>query len=254
LKKAIPDAEFYAGVYNEPPPDVTGKHVYLVDFSYRREVIEQMLAVAASVTIIDHHKSAIENLKDLDHPNLTKYFSTTHSGAVLTWTYFFPDEPVPHLLQYIEDRDLWKFNLGEGTHFVCASLYSHEFDFDLWDAFYTGEGIAQLMDDGRALVRSRNKAIRQMLDNHEPAMVTIGGHEVPVMNVSPSIASEVAQGLASSGPYAFGAVYHDVDGYRVFSLRSINPAMDVSAIAFDYGGGGHAAAAGFRIKLNPMVI
>lgn len=249
LHKAIPDAEFHAGVYNEPPPNVRDKNVFLVDFSYRRDVIEQMLTEARSITIIDHHKSAIEDLANLEHPRLQKVFSDQHSGAVLTWMYFFPSEPVPQVLLHIEDRDLWKFKLPN-TNEICATLYSHDFDFDTWAPFY--DDVNLLITEGQALVRSRNKAIRQMLDNHDPEWVKIGGHLVPVMNVSPSIASEVAQGLARCGPHGFGAVYHDTDGYRVFSLRSISPNVDVSKIAFAYGGGGHKAAAGFRIKIRYM--
>lgn len=249
LYKAIPDAEFHAGVYGEEPPKCVDKNVYLVDFSYKRSVVEEMLKTARSVTIIDHHKSAILDLMDLSHPNLIKCFSANHSGAVMTWVYFFPYEPVPMLLQHIEDRDLWQFKL-ENTNEVCATLYSHEFEFDQWMTFY--EDLKPLILEGRALVRSRNKAIRQML-NHKPEIINIGGYDVPVMNVSPSIASEVAQGLAQSGDFKFGAVYHDTDGYRIFSLRSVN-GFDVSEVAVTYGGGGHKSAAGFRIKLLPMLI
>lgn len=40
-------AEYFGGVYNRPPPDVTGKEVYLVDFSYPIDVVQQMLRDAA---------------------------------------------------------------------------------------------------------------------------------------------------------------------------------------------------------------
>lgn len=31
--KRWPDVEFVAGIHGDPPPDVTGKHVLIVDFS-----------------------------------------------------------------------------------------------------------------------------------------------------------------------------------------------------------------------------
>ncbi|MCB2070021.1 MAG: hypothetical protein KDF67_10500 [Ottowia sp.] len=40
-------ADYVAGVYQKDPPDVTGRDVYLVDFSYKRAVVEQMLKAAA---------------------------------------------------------------------------------------------------------------------------------------------------------------------------------------------------------------
>ena len=40
--------------------------MFLVDFSYPRPVLEAMVAVADSVTILDHHVTAAE---DLDFPS-----------------------------------------------------------------------------------------------------------------------------------------------------------------------------------------
>ena len=55
--------EFYPGVYQQDPPDVTGRDVIMVDFSYKRPVIEQMAQDANSILILDHHKSAEEDLR-----------------------------------------------------------------------------------------------------------------------------------------------------------------------------------------------
>ena len=41
--------DFHAGVYGKEPPDVTGRDVYLVDFSYKADVVEQMLRIANTV-------------------------------------------------------------------------------------------------------------------------------------------------------------------------------------------------------------
>lgn len=47
-----------------------------------------------------------------------------------------------------------------------------------------------------------------------------------------------------------GACYWDTPEGRVFSLRSTDDGPDVSAIAKQYGGGGHAHASGFRMPLG----
>jgi len=47
------DLEFHAGVYQNPPPDVTGKDVILVDFSYKRPILDEMKSKAASILILD---------------------------------------------------------------------------------------------------------------------------------------------------------------------------------------------------------
>lgn len=240
-KKQKDVCEFHAGVYNDPPPDVTGKHVCLVDFSYTREIVQQMLETAASVTIIDHHKSAIENLTGLVHPKLQLVFSDEHSGAVLTWKYLFPYLDVPKLLLHIEDRDMWRFEMP-GTPEIIAALYSYELDFDAWEPL-TAEG---LYLDGVAVLRAHNKLVTN-LTRQSPQRHLIGGHEVPVHNAGRDLSSDVGNIMARG--YPFSATYYDTDEHRVFSLRSSATGIDVSEIAKLYGGGGHKHAAGFRISL-----
>jgi len=60
------DLEFHAGVYQNPPPDVTGKDVILVDFSYKRPILDEMKSKAASILILDHHKTAMEDLQGFE--------------------------------------------------------------------------------------------------------------------------------------------------------------------------------------------
>ena len=55
--------------------------------------------------IIDHHKSAERELSDI--PDNLKIFDMNHSGAMLTWFYFYPNVESPLLIKYIEDRDIW---------------------------------------------------------------------------------------------------------------------------------------------------
>lgn len=246
VAKALPHCVFGEGVYGDEPPNVTGANVYLVDFSYRREVVEKMLEQAESITIIDHHKSAIADLAGLEHPRLFKCFDINHSGAVLTWFYFFPDEPVPELLLHIQARDLWK--KLPNTDEICAALYSHDFDFKLWDEFYADQ--SQLIIDGKALLRDRAKHTQIALAT-TPEWVKIDGHKVPVLNASRSIASELAYELAVLYNTPFAGVYQDRNGRRIFSLRSRN-GFDVSEVAFALDGGGHKTASGINIPIRRM--
>lgn len=51
------NVDFHSGVYGQQPPDVTGRKVILVDFSYKRPVLEAMATQATSILILDHHKN-----------------------------------------------------------------------------------------------------------------------------------------------------------------------------------------------------
>jgi len=92
---------------------VTDREVWFVDFSYKRPVILEMSAKAKSITILDHHKSAEADLVELPE-NVSVKFDMEKSGARLAWDCFHPAEDIPMLVNYVEDRDLWRFHF-EGT-------------------------------------------------------------------------------------------------------------------------------------------
>lgn len=236
--------DFHAGVYSEPPPDVTGRDVILVDFSYKRPVLLEMAAKAVTVAIIDHHKTATEDLKDLP-PNVTAVFDMEHSGAMLTWLHYFPNEMPPLLLQHIEDRDLWRFKL-DGTREIQANVFSYPYDFDVWDRLME-RPVLSLVSEGQAIERKHHKDIAELLSVTTRQM-RIGGYVVPIANLPYTLVSDAALKLAHGQPFA--GCYWDTPKGRVFGLRSDEDGIDVSEIAKQYGGGGHKHAAGFTVNYD----
>lgn len=246
-------ADYVAGVYQQPPPDVTGRDVYLVDFSYKREVVERMLAEANTVTLIDHHKTAIDDLQPLfmqdswvgEPKQLAHFTDLNRSGATLAWDYLFPGEDRPLLLGHIEDRDLWRFKLPH-TREIQANVFSYEYSFEQWDKLMSA-GQAELLQmtvAGAAIERKHHKDIAELLAVCKRRMV-IGGHDIPVASLPYTLVSDAAH-LMSKGE-AFAACYWDTPEGRVFGLRSGEDGADVSEIAKQYGGGGHKHAAGFKV-------
>ena len=250
VKQALGDAvDFHAGVYQQPPPDVTGKDVLLVDFSYKRSVLLHMAELADTITIIDHHKTAEADLVDLPD-NVECVFDMNRSGAMMTWDYFFPDADPPQLLKHIEDRDLWRFDLP-GTREIQACIFSHPYDFDVWDRLMA-EPVQNLVNEGLVLERKHNKDIRELLGVVQREL-QIGGWVVPAANLPYTLASDAGNIMAKGHPFA--ACYMDTPNGRTFSLRSTYDdadvyGVDVSEIAKLYGGGGHRNAAGFCVSFD----
>lgn len=242
--------EFHPGVYQNDPPDVEGRDVFMVDFSYKRPVVESMLKRARSMTLIDHHKTAIDDLQPLlDVGQLRGLVDIEHSGAMLTWQWLFgADTPAPELIRHVEDRDLWRFALAN-TREIQANVFSHPYDFAVWDQLMSAP-LQDLISDGRAIERKHFKDIRELLPLCTRTML-IWGHLVPVANMPYTMSSDAAKILAQGHPFA--GCYYDGTDYRIFSLRSQAPhGMDVSEIARNYGGGGHRHASGFRVALNQL--
>ncbi len=93
------NVEFLARDYQDPPPDLEllrDRDVYIVDFSYKRDVLTQMAQVAKRVVVLDHHAGAEKELSGLDDEikskygltNLVIWFDQTRSGAGLAWDWF----------------------------------------------------------------------------------------------------------------------------------------------------------------------
>lgn len=240
--------EFYPATYQTPPPDVTDRYVYILDFSYPKNVMEEIIAKARHVILIDHHKSAMEDLKDLNNSGkFFKVFDTEHSGARLAWDYFFPAKKnkIPKFILHVEDRDLWKFELPE-TKEIMAAIFANEYSFEYWDAL-PYMALERLEEDGYAILKYQEKNIKEVLAAATRKMI-IGGYQVPIANIPYCWGSDAAGRLAIG--HAFAGYYWDSPTRREFGLRSAKDGIDVSEIAKLYGGGGHFHAAGFKLSFD----
>jgi uncharacterized protein len=243
--------DFTAAAHGQHPPPVTGRDVYIVDFSYRRRILKRMCRSARSVTVIDHHITTKQELagleKELD--NLRLVLDMDKSGAVLTWE-FFHEVPPPKLLLHVQDRDLWRFEL-DGTNDIYAALMARPFDFSTWAGLIAdGEVPSFLVEEGRVINRYR----RAMIDLHrnKAVMGRIEGYQVPIVNCYEEIASDLLTELAAG--QSFAASYQDQGTLRKWSLRSSATGADVAEIAKRFGGGGHRHAAGFITRLPDLGI
>ena len=244
--------EYFAGVYGKPHPDVTDRDVYLVDFSYKRNIIEQMISVAKSVTLIDHHKTAIDDLKDL--PGLEQFVSLDMSGATLAWKFVHPTLDVserPLLLGHIEDNDLWRFKLPS-TKEIQSYVYSQDYDFEQWDRMMNADQVElmKMTVAGAAINRKHQKDVKELIKICQREM-TVAGFTVPSASLPYTMASDAAGTMAVGHPFA--VCYYDTQDSRVFSLRSTENGEDVSLIAQQYGGGGHKHASGFRVPRDHIL-
>jgi oligoribonuclease NrnB/cAMP/cGMP phosphodiesterase (DHH superfamily) len=248
VRKALGDSvEFVKGIHQQPPPDVNGMDVMLVDFSYQKDVLENMLETAASITILDHHSSAEEELSELLTSGKIKgLFDMNKSGVMLAWQWFNPGQPPPKLIEHIQDRDLWQFKL-EGTREIHAALSSYPYDFKVWDKLMASNNheLEALKRDGEAIERKLQKDIKELIESGLRRMI-IAGYNVPVLNASSAYISDAGHIMSIGEPFA--ACYWDHPHGRSFSLRSSEEGIDVAEVAKKYGGGGHKKAAGFTVK------
>lgn len=258
IKRFLPhwsNADFLGAKYGDAPPTVEDKDVIIVDFSYKRAVLEDMHSKARSLIVLDHHKTAEEDLRGL--PYCT--FDMTRSGAGLAWDELIASRYTgdrvneimrkrPLLVDWIEDRDLWRFSL-EGSEAAMAYIATEPYTWEAWDA----------LDRKAASLPALGYPIIRYIENYgekaceQAHWVTLNGVELPViniayMNVSEHVSKLLERTMPASG--MAGAYFRRGDGKWQFSLRSV-PGVDCSSIAKHYGGGGHAQAAGFTCERLP---
>lgn len=239
----MPDAELIPAHYGSLPPwdSIDGQRVFILDFSYSREVIEDIHERAKSLLVIDHHATARDALAGLDYC----VFKMESSGAMLAWRHFRDGAP-PHLVNYVEDRDLWRWELHRSREYNAA-IRSYPFDLKTWDILST-QLPSLLMNQGEAILREQEKQVRGAVSAAVP--ISLAGHDVRIVNTTVH-QSEIGGSLAHGAP--FGATYMIVGDEVVVSLRSRDGGVDVSDVARVFGGGGHVAAAGFRVPAGVMV-
>jgi len=253
-RKFKDNMDYYPGIYNKSPPDVTDRDVFLVDFSYKHDVIKDMAETAKSITILDHHQSSLEDLWDIAGREVDMQFCTIEkSGAMIAWDYLQSKtskrEKIPKILKHIQDRDLWKFELY-GSKEISMYLFSFPYDFKIWDSLINSSPskIKEMIRIGGVLQMKHMKDIEELLSQCT-RQLDICGWPVPVANLPYTMASDAGMLMSKNAPFA--ATYYDTENSRVFSLRS-NPEFehfeDVAKIAEQFNGGGHKHASGFKVN------
>ena len=267
VKRFYPDAVCTPMQYGQDiimvhgAPAIINKETRLliVDFSFPRERMEALMKSAGEFLCLDHHKTARANLEGL--PNCV--FDMDQSGAGLAWRYLFPNDRMPKMIQYIEDRDLWRFKLPNSEE-VNAYIQTYPIEMQNYDVLYaqleSTDGYWQAAHSGLAVERYKATMVASICKHAR--LENVGGYVVPTVQAG-ILFSEIGHYLAShTFPYPdpnghpadridmipqFGASWFiRSDGVKVYSLRSIGD-FDVSEVAKRLGGGGHKNAAGFQV-------
>ena len=243
-------AEYVPGNYNNDGtlPDVDNRIVYLLDFSYPKDTMIKLAVLASTVIVLDHHLSAQKDLEPLLEAGIIEgEFDMDRSGAMITWNWFFPDRDAPEFIEYVQDRDLWTKKLPLCEE-VNMAMFSYEYTFENWDQI-SARHIDDLKKDGTAIWRKHIKDVHELTEQVQ-YMTIYGYKNIPTVNANYFYGSDLCHILCEDKPFA-AYYWINSEGEYVFGLRSnkdFEGVIDVSGVAKAYGGGGHANAAGFRIK------
>lgn len=252
------ETKIFAVNYNQPLPfdieTLTSKDkVYILDFSYPKQILEDIYERVEKLVVIDHHKSAID-IADLPYV----VFDLNKSGVLLAWEYFVPEYPAPESVELLDCYDLWKKNDPRypwekvvAFHFACMEGLKK--DMQAWVGMLNGYVIPNnFWELGYAHLHHLQEAIKAIKESPSTEIVEVNNKRYCLFFAEDMI-SLVSDGLYNDpelNVVGTGCLFKRKDKW-VVSLRS-KTVEDFNARLFaeSLGGGGHDLSSGAVIGSN----
>ena len=230
-------------------PALDGRAVYILDFSFSEGILHGIEERAAKLVMLDHHKSAAEKLTGFACRCGVVHFDMNKSGARLAWEFFHPEQTIPALLKYIEDRDIWKWEFPESAGFLSA-LDMELQDFARWSeiAGYNPAQLDTFMARGAAMDEKYRKLAADIAEGAQP--LVFNGIEGLMVN-APGMFHSLVGDLLSARTGTFALMWSASTGGVKVGLRAQRN-FDCIALAESMGGGGHAQACGFKMGIERL--
>ena len=227
------------------------KVVYVGDFSFTKDELEELTKVTKSIIVIDHHLSAFESIGDLDYVHI----DLEKSGARLAWEFFFPRaDRVPILIALIEDRDLWNFFYDkEDTNALVLALKS-ERDLNFKTLIEDEDAVTDLIEEYSSVleyIENEDLKYSKKVDNFMVFRISFVG-------INTNLPSSNMLNLASKEHSKPALSYNiekinDINNIKI-SMRNHDESVDVSRLCKLLGGGGHAKAAGATFNVESLAL
>jgi oligoribonuclease NrnB/cAMP/cGMP phosphodiesterase (DHH superfamily) len=158
----INDCSYYEMDYEDKDiPDCTGKNVAIFDFSFKREVVQEIRAKSKSFILLDHHKTALDIVGD--EPNCI--VDLKESGATLAWKYFFgPDSEIPDVVKIIKNRDTFRWTV-KNARLISNYLFNKVNMYDeaeyarLLDNSEFRKDKEKMVNEGALMAQVNNKTV-----------------------------------------------------------------------------------------------
>lgn len=220
--------------------------VTIVDFSFKPEVMAQVLAKTERVHWCDHHKTAAGYDYGRELDGFRDFTDKGLAGCECTWRHFFPNAPVPRAVTLTGDRDAWRWEHGTDTAWFnqAMKIRGQSPESSTWEMLLrnTPESsalLALILKDGAACVAFRDSFCKDYANSY--------GFETEFDGYK-----AFAMGLYMFGSEAFGDHFKQfplclsfVFTGRQWTVGLYSETIDVGEIARKHGGGGHKGAAGF---------
>lgn len=251
-------AKYIPVQYGRSLPKLTygpNTEVYIVDFSYSREILVDLYSKVGTLLVIDHHDTAQEELACLEFA----IFDLSKSGARLTWEYFNPGKQMPVVMELVEDRDMWIRSSDETDYFEAGMKASGRYQsLKYWnDVLENHDELQRVLDHGKILEEEVRRTVSDFVTKKRykvlPFYFNGRRYRAAIYNAT-TLISRLAAGIYSSKQDSIEmtiSYFITQDSEVIFSFRApMENDVDVSAIAKHYGGGGRAKTSSCKVPLQ----
>lgn len=133
--------------------------VLAFDLTFTRNAAKNLFEHFPLSRVYDHHISTYENclVEPLEIFNDRIIFNNSVCGAMLAFNEFFPERQPPSLVLYVQDRDLWKWEMPDSRD-VNSGLYEM-----LSLEYYKSEDMPQSLLEHLRIVKIKFESMDEMM-------------------------------------------------------------------------------------------
>lgn len=192
---------------------------------------------------------------DIDPP----IFDTTKSGALLSWEYFHPIHPVPDIIRFVSDRDLWQFKYPNTKAAIEGLKQSGRHnDFEYWNSLaHDHEALEDCIAKGQVILDYNKANYKKFISSRESFKLINFDELVGAVYNTTSNVNELAEEFYLNDHFHIDftlSYYIRGNGTIKMSFRSRNPGgADVRIQAKRWGGGGHEHSSAANLSAEESI-
>jgi len=252
VQSKYPNCDLFGWNYNNNIPRSELQYydtIIMVDISFPAEYMIY-LKDNKNVIWIDHHISAIKDSKEYGYDDMAGIRNKKRAACRLTWEYFYPDKKLPRGIKYFAIYDIWnrknekRWNEKILPYQFAMREMASTIDELEWEFMRDKEVIKELIEMGNIILSYQKKQYDRIKYLAHP--VTFNGYKFLAINHS-SATSMVLEDIFTNEydammVYRYNGKKHN---WNISMYTNEANDIDLSVIAKQYGGGGHAKACGF---------
>jgi uncharacterized protein len=247
--------------YGMELPNIGKEDLYFLDVTPDRYEILNELDKSNYLTVIDHHKTFINYLKE-KNINLKGYQVDGLSGCELTWQYFFTGKKTPRFITLLGRYDVWdNLDTNKWEKEILPFQYGMRMEltnpiddkavekFFSWIKEYlenreSPKEIDEIINNGKIIITYQSNEDRKAIEMF--SFEARFNNMVAICMNNARFNSQVFSSKWDPEEHHIMINFVLTKGkYYTVSLYTDRKDIDCGKIAREYGGGGHQQAAGF---------